>query len=132
MIVSTRGEYALRLMIALAGRDEFVSLKEIALENHIPHKYSENIMTALAKAGLVEGSRGKKGGYRLTRAPEEYSVAEILENTELSFAVTSCSKEGDCPHADTCPTLPIWRALDETVHEFLSRYTLRDLLPARA
>ena len=86
-------------------------------------------MTALAKAGLVEGSRGKNGGYRLSRAPEAYSVAEILEAIENSFSVTNCIKEGGCPHADTCTTLPIWRALDENVHEFLSRYTLKDILP---
>lgn len=128
MIVSSRGEYALRLMIALAGREGFSSLREVALENRIPHKYSENIMTALAKAGLVEGSRGKNGGYRLTRAPSEYSLAEILETTETGFSVTSCSKDNSCPHAATCPTLPVWRALDETVREFLSRYTLADLL----
>ncbi len=128
MIVSTRGEYALRLMIALAGKEGPSPLKEIALENNIPHKYSESIMSALAKAGLVEGSRGKNGGYRLTRAPAEYSVSEILEAAETSFFVTSCSKDNSCPHADTCPTLPIWKALDGTVREFLSRYTLADLL----
>ncbi len=129
MIVSTRGEYALRLMIALAGKQEFSPLKEIALGNRIPHKYSENIMTALAKAGLVEGSRGKNGGYRLTRPPEAYSVAEIIAATETNFFVTSCTRDSSCPHADTCTTLPVWRALDETVREFLSRYTLADLLP---
>ena len=128
MIVSTRGEYALRLMIALAGKESFSSLKDVALSNGIPHKYAENIMTVLVKAELAEGSRGKNGGYRLRRSPEEYTVAEILEAVENSFSVTSCSKEGDCPHADTCPTLPIWRGLDETVHEYLSRFTLKDLL----
>lgn len=129
MIVSTRGEYALRLMIALADKPKPVSLKEIALQNHIPHKYSENIMASLAKAGLVEGARGKNGGYRLVRSPDRYSLAEILEATENSFFVTSCSKDASCPHAEDCPTLPIWRALDGTVREFLSRYTLADLLP---
>lgn len=131
MIVSTRGEYALRLMTALAGKDGFSSLKDIAPSNHIPHKYAENIMTALVKAGFAEGLRGKNGGYRLSRAPEAYSVAEILETVENSFSVTSCSKESDCPHAATCPTLPIWRGLDETVHEYLARFTLKDLLQSR-
>lgn len=128
MIVSTRGEYALRLMAALAGKEGFSSLKDVALANNIPHKYSENIMTALAKAGFLEGSRGKNGGYRLSRRPEEYSLAEILEAVESSFAATSCLKDGSCPHADTCPTLPVWKGLDETVHEYLSRFTLKDLL----
>ena len=128
MIVSTRGEYALRLMVALAGKEDFSPLREISLANNIPHKYAENIMTALVKAELVEGSRGKYGGYRLNRPPEAYSVAEILETIESSFSVTSCSKDGSCPHADTCSTLPIWRGLDETVHAYLSRYTLKDLI----
>ncbi len=128
MIISTRGDYALRLMVALAGKTEFCPLKEVAAAINIPHKYAENIMTTLVKANLAEGSRGKYGGYRLNRPPEAYSVAEILEAIENSFSVTSCSKDGACPHADTCPTLPIWRGLDDTVHEYLSRYTLKDLI----
>ncbi len=128
MIVSTRGEYALRLMVQLAGKADYTALKEIAPADHIPHKYAENIMTALVKCGLVEGSRGKNGGYRLNRAPEDYSVAEILEAIENSLSATSCLRSGECPHADTCPTLPIWRGLDATVHDYLSRYTLKDLL----
>ncbi len=126
MIVSSRGEYALRLMVALAGREGLTPLKDAL--GGIPHKYAESIMTALVKAGLVEGSRGKNGGYRLNRRPEEYSVAEILEAIESSLSATSCSKDGSCPHAETCPTLPIWRGLDETVHAYLSRFTLKDLL----
>lgn len=126
MIISTRGDYALRIMTALCGQEGFTSLKEIAAEEGVPHKYSENIMTALAKAGLVEGSRGKKGGYRLTRAPEAYTLSEILRTTESSFSVSGCT--GDCHRAGLCPTLPIWRALDETVNGFLSRYTLADLM----
>lgn len=128
MIVSTRGEYALRLMAALAGKSDFCPLKDVAVQNGIPHKYAENIMTALVKTDLVEGSRGKNGGYRLNRPPAAYSLAEILETIENSFSVTSCSK-GGCPHAETCPTLPVWRGLDETVHDYLSRFTLQDLLP---
>ncbi len=128
MIVSTRGEYALRLMTALAGKEGFSSLKDVAAEVGIPHKYAENIMTALVKAALAEGSRGKNGGYRLNRPPEEYSVAEILEAIENSFSVTNCIRDGGCPRAESCPTLPIWRGLDETVRAYLSRYTLKDLL----
>lgn len=126
MIVSTKGRYALRIMTALAGKEEFSSLKEIAQDEGIPHKYSENIMTALAKAGLVEGSRGKNGGYKLTRKPSEYTLAEILKTTETSFAVSSCT--GECERAEFCPTQPIWRALDDMVNDFLSRYTLEDLM----
>ena len=135
MIVSTKGSYALRIMTELAGRSEPASLKELALKQGIPHKYSENIMTELAKAGLVLSSRGKAGGYRLARRPEEYTVAEILRVTETSITAVSCTdtcteeNETACPHAGVCPTLPMWRALEETVNEFFTRYTLADLLP---
>ncbi len=128
MMISTRGRYALHIMTALAGREGYASLKEIAEEEGIPHKYSENIMTALAKAGLVEAARGKNGGYKLARAPKEYTLAEILRTAETSLSSSSCMEEG-CPRAAVCPTLPVWKALDETVNEFLSRYTLCDLLP---
>ena len=141
MIVSAKGRYALRVMVSLAKSEgRVVPLKEIAQNEAIPHKFLENIMTELAKAGLVEGSRGKNGGYRLTRPPERYTVAEILNVTELSFAQTGCSHtgssgggcaekdDGGCPRADVCPTLPMWQAFDETVNEFFSRYTLESLI----
>ncbi len=129
MIVSTRGRYALRIMTELAGSDEFRSLKILAQRQNIPHKYAESIMTALVKAGFAEGSRGKNGGYRLSRAPEKYTLAEILQVTETSLSSSSCSGDGNgCPRAADCPTFPIWKALDETVFGFLSQYTLLDLL----
>lgn len=131
MIVSTRGQYALRIMTELAKNHEFQSLKIIAEEQSIPHKYAESIMTALVKAGFAEGSRGKNGGYRLTREPTEYTVADILSKAETNMSASSCSGKNGCPNADKCPTLPIWRALDETVHNFLSSYTLADLLPKK-
>lgn len=127
MIVSARGQYALRLMIALAGSEDLVSLREIATERGIPHKYAESIMTALAKAGLVEGSRGKNGGYRLARAPKDCGLAEILSVTETSLAVSNCT-DRTCPRAETCPTLPVWKGLEEVVNAYLSRFTLQDLL----
>ena len=134
MIVSTKGSYALRIMTELALRSEPAPLKEIALKQGIPHKYSESIMTELAKAGLVVSARGKSGGYRLSRAPEQYSVWEILRVTESSFSAVSCSdsctesEDTACPHAGICPTQPMWRALDETLKDFFNRYTLAELL----
>jgi Rrf2 family protein len=128
MIVSTKGRYALHLMTELAKSNEFRSLKRIAEAQHVPHKYAENITASLVKAGFVEASRGKNGGYRLMRAPRDYTVAEILSEAETSIAVSGCSGNGSCPNAGTCPTLPIWKKLDETVYEFLSGYTLADLL----
>lgn len=129
MIVSTRGRYALRIMTELAGSDDFRSLKLLAERQSIPHKYAESIMTALVKAGLAEGSRGKNGGYKLSRPPEHYTLAEILKVTETNLSAAACSGNADgCPRSADCPTFPIWKALDETVFEFLSRYTLLDLI----
>lgn len=128
MIVSTKGRYALQVMIYLAkhGGEEYISLKDIAENEEIPHKYLESIMTNLSKEGLVDGSRGKKGGYRLNRAPAEYNVAQIIHATENSISSVSCtsSAENPCPKSKTCATLPMWKALDENIYEFLSKYTL--------
>lgn len=141
MIVSAKGRYALRVMIVLANNgNKYASLKDIAKDEKIPHKFLENIMTELAKAGLVESSRGKSGGYRLSRKPEDYTVAEILKVTEISFASVGCSETGNagsgcsetdesgCTRAGICPTLPMWKALDETVNTFFGQYTLKSFL----
>ncbi|MBR7186485.1 MAG: Rrf2 family transcriptional regulator [Clostridia bacterium] len=130
-MISTRGRYALRLMTALAKRTESAPLRELAEQENVPYKYAEAIMSSLVRAGFVESTRGKNGGYSLTRAPEAYTLAEVLNETEISLAATDCTgrKEAECPHASTCPTLPVWRALDETVTNFLSGYTLVDLMP---
>ncbi len=133
MIVSAKGRYALRVMIALAarGNSEPVPLKELSAEEEIPHKFLEQIMTELAKAGLVESARGKNGGYLLTRSPEECTAADILRVTESTLAAAECAGGGDCPRAETCPTLPMWRALDEAMDDFLKKYTLADLVSQR-
>lgn len=134
-MISTKGRYALRVMAALAENQtgEYVSLKKIAEQEAIPHKYLESIMTALAKAGLAEGARGKSGGYRLSRPPERYTVLEILQTTETSLSSVSCTEHGGkgCRRAESCPTLPMWRALDKTVKEFFSAYSLADLTKER-
>ncbi len=131
MIISTKGRYALRILTELARRGDCVPLKELAGEQDVPFKYAEAIVSNLVKAGFVESARGKNGGYKLTRAPEEYTLAEVLRETETSLAATDCTgrKEAECPRAATCPTLPVWKALDKTVYEFLSGYTLVDLMP---
>lgn len=131
MIVSAKGRYALRVMIALASKrnEEPVPLKELAFEQEIPYKFLESIMCELTKAGLVESTRGKNGGYRLTRPPQECTAADILRVTETSFAAAACTgEEAECPRAERCPTLPMWRALDEAVDELLKKYTLKDFL----
>ena len=128
MIISTKGRYALHIMTELAKEGGSVPLRVLAARQDLPYKYAESIVGLLVKAGFLESRRGKTGGYALARKPEEYTLAEILKTTETSLSATECTGGGDCPHAATCPTLPVWRALDETVDAFLSRYTLVDLM----
>ena len=132
MNVTTRGRYALRVMLDLAqhGGSGFVSLKTVAERQDISMKYLEAIVCELKKAGLLESGRGKEGGYRLSRAPEDYSVGEILRVLEDNLAPVACIKAGsvDCAHAGECMTLPMWRELDELTNAYLDRVTLQDLL----
>ena len=128
MIVSTRGRYALRIMTALAKRRESASLRELAEEEGVPFKYAESIMRSLVKAGLVESTRGKNGGYRLTGDPKVCTAADVLRVTESSFAAAACTgANAECPRAERCPTLPMWRALDGAVDDLLKKYTLDEL-----
>ena len=132
MLVSTRGRYALRIMLEL-GRHEgegCVPLPVIAENQQISEKYLESIVSVLAKAKLVEGQRGKGGGYRLTRPLSECSVGEILRLTEGSLAPVSCL-DGDtnaCPRAGQCSTLPMWEKLDRLINGYLDSVRLSDLL----
>ena len=130
--VTTKGRYALRVMLDLAQhRDEgFISLKTVAERQDISMKYLESIVCALKKAGLVESTRGKEGGYTLPRRAEEYSVGEILRCLEDSLAPVACIKDGsvDCAHAGECMTLSMWMELDEITNAYLDRVTLQDLL----
>ena len=132
MMVSTKGRYALTVMVDLAKISDggFVSLADIAEREHLSMKYLESIITALSKKGLVEGIRGKKGGYRLSRAPEAYTVGEILELTERSIAAVACLEGGEqiCPRSDTCPTLPMWTELNALVHDYFYSKKLSDLV----
>ncbi len=130
MMISTRGRYALRVMVSLArrGQQGYVPLKELAETEEISLKYLESIMTALSKAGLVEGVHGKGGGYRLTRASEDYSVGEILRVTEGSLAPTACVENGSCPKIGHCATYPVWRKLDELINGFLDGVSLSELM----
>ena len=128
MIVSSRGRYALRICLALSQNwREYQSVNSVCTKEGISQKYAESLISALVKAGVCEGTRGKCGGYRLTRSPEEITAAEVIAATEPSLAAVGCLKE-PCPRAERCKTLPFWRALDETVNEFLSRYSLGDLM----
>ena len=131
-MISTRGRYALRVMVDLAEQNtkEFVPLNEIAQRQGISVKYLEIILKTLVRQGLLQGHRGKGGGYRLTRKPEEYVVGEILELTEGSLATVACLNAGSesCPRRAECRTLPMWRRFDCLVHDFFYGMTLKDLM----
>jgi len=132
MIVSTKGRYALRVMVylALRGTGTHTPLKEIAEEEGISQKYLESIMTTLSKAGMVDAVHGKGGGYRLNRKPEEYTVGSILKLTEGSLASTGCTSQGPaaCGRESCCEALPMWRKLDSMIDAFFEGITLADLL----
>ena len=132
MIVSTKGRYALRVMVCFAQKEPgaFVPLKEIAEKEGISQKYLESIMTTLSKGGFVDAVHGKGGGYRLNRRPEEYTVGSILKLTEGSLATVSCTTQGPaaCSRATCCHTLPMWEKLDQLVDNFFEGITLKDLL----
>ena len=132
MMVSTRGRYALRVMIDLAEHSDggFIAMKEVAQRQEISLKYLERILPLLVEAGLVEGLRGKGGGYRLTREPDEYPLGEILRKTEGDLAPVACLECGAVPCTRTaeCRTLPMWKELDAIINNYLDSKTLADLV----
>lgn len=131
MIVSTRGRYALRVMLDLANRDKegYTPLKEIALKQGISPKYMESIMATLSKGKLVQGIHGKGGGYRLCKNPEEYKISEILSLTEKDVSPVGCNGLDDnCDKSDECRIFPLWKGLDNVITEYLNNYTLKDLM----
>ncbi len=131
MLISTRGRYAIRVMIDLAenGRVEYVPLKEIAERQSISRKYLESIMVVLSKNHIVEALHGKGGGYRLMHSPEDYRVGDILRLTEKSLAPVACLEEeaDPCERAAECRTLPMWTRLHELINEYFDGITIADL-----
>lgn len=133
MMVSTKGRYALRVMIDLAEhgeKGEYVSLSDISERQEVSFKYLEAIVSSLFRAGMLESRRGKNGGYRLCRTPSEYSVGEILKAAEGDIEPVSCGGE-ECPRKDRCRTLPLWRELDGVIDRYLSGVTLADVLSGK-
>ena len=132
MIVSTKGRYALRVMLHFArrGGEEYIPLKEIAEAEGISQKYLESIMTTLSKAGFLDAVHGKGGGYRLNRSPESYTVGSILKQTEGDLSAVSCTTQGAsaCSRSTCCITLPMWERLDKLINDFFEDITLADLL----
>ena len=132
MIVSTKGRYALRVMLCLAQRqrEEFVPLKEIAESENMSQKYLESIMTVLSKANFVDAVHGKGGGYRLNREPEKYTIGSILKLTEGSLSAVSCTTQGPaaCSRSECCHTKPMWDKLDQLIDAFFEDISIADLL----
>ena len=135
MMISSKGRYALRVMIDLAQHagEGFISLKAIAERQDVSMKYLENIVAILNRAGIVRSQRGKEGGYELTRPADAYSVSEIMKLTEGSLAPVACLECGPntCERADVCLTLPMWQRLDTIIDDYLSGITIDDLVHGR-
>ena len=131
MMISTRGRYALRVLVDLAEHTGgFVPMKDVAARQGISKKYMEQIMALLVKDGYVEGVHGKGGGYRLGRPPEQCVVGDILRLTEGSLAPVACVEEGveNCPKAETCVTLTVWQQLNDAINQVVDNITLADLV----
>ncbi len=132
MKISTRGRYALRLMLdlALSDSEQYVTIKSISERQEISNKYLEQIITVLSRAGLVKSVRGSQGGYRLSRPAEEYTVGEILRLIEGSLAPVACMENSpnQCRRADKCVTIEVWKRIDEAVANVVNSITLADLV----
>lgn len=132
MMISTKGRYAMRVMADLAEHiGETVPLSDIAKRQEISLKYLEAIVSALSRAGLIESQRGKSGGYRLNRKPEEYTAREILEVTEGGLVPVNCAcltKGEECKRSRLCPSLPVWQKLDKLIYDYLDSVSLSDLI----
>lgn len=132
MKISTKGRYALRLMIDVAehSNGNYVSLKDIATRQELSTKYLEQIVGQLSKAGFLKSSRGAQGGYQLARSPEEYTVGDILRLTEGNLAPVTCLQddENQCQRCEGCATLDFWTGLYRVINQYIDRFTLADLV----
>ncbi|MCD8324984.1 MAG: Rrf2 family transcriptional regulator [Clostridiales bacterium] len=133
MKVSTKGRYALRLMVDLGvhgGEENYISLKDISSRQNISIKYLEQIVTPLHRAGLVRSVRGAQGGYRLSRAPEKYTAGEILRAIEGSFAPIACleSEVNECERYQYCPTVGFWEGMYKVISDYMDSVTLKQLI----
>lgn len=132
MMISTKGRYALRVMLDLAehGKENYVSLKDVAQRQNISMKYLEMIVSVLNKGNMVKSQRGKAGGYQLSKMPSEYTVGEIIQLTEKTLAPVMCLEENadTCQRAGECMTLPLWKKLDSMINGYLNSVTLEDVI----
>ena len=132
MMISTKGRYALRILTDIAEHqgDGYVPLKESADRQEISEKYLESIVSTLVKCGFIEGLRGKGGGYRLSRPAEQIVVYDVLAAMEGTLVPVACLEERakPCGRTSVCQTLPLWNGLNEVVRDYLSRFTVKDLM----
>ncbi len=131
MKISTKGRYALRVMIDLAlnNNEKYITVKEISERQEISNKYLEQIIAMLTKAGYLETARGNAGGYKLARKPNEYIIGDILKATEGELIPIDClTKEGKCERQEACKTRSFWKGLDDVINEYVNSKTLEDLI----
>lgn len=133
MIISSKGRYALRVMTDLAEHADqgFISLADISARQEISLKYLEAITALLNKAGFLDSLRGKSGGYKLKKKPEDYTLREILEVTEGGIVPVNCAcltGDEECKRSALCPTMPVWQRLDLIISDYLESVTLKDLI----
>ena len=132
MKISTKGRYALRMMIDLAEHqnDGYTALKDIAKRQNISKKYLEQIVPIFNKSDVLKTNRGYQGGYMLAKAPDKYTVGDILRLAEGSLAPVACAEQGpgERPRSSECPTLPIWRGLNKVISDYLDNITLQDII----
>jgi len=132
MKISTKGRYALRMLVYLADHrnNGYISLKEISGKEQLSRKYMEQIIPVLTKAGILKANRGPQGGYMLTGSPENYTVGQILRLTEGSLSPVECASQNpvECERSTDCPTLIIWQGLYKVINEYLDGITLQDIL----
>lgn len=131
MKISTKGRYALRIMIDLAinSKEKYISIKEIAERQEISNKYLEQIISMLNKAGYLETARGNNGGYKLVKEPKQYIIGDILRATEGDLAPIYClTEEGECNKKENCKTFNFWKGLDSVINEYVNSKTLEDLI----
>ncbi|MDY4953188.1 MAG: RrF2 family transcriptional regulator [Candidatus Onthomonas sp.] len=132
MLISTKGRYALRVLIDMAEHQAagYVPLKEVAARQEISEKYLESIVKTLVKEGILTGLRGKGGGYRLRKEPDQYKVRSILKLTEGSLSPVACLEENGtpCPRMANCRTLPMWKGLNDAIQAYLEGFTIADLM----
>ena len=132
MKISTKGRYALRVMIDLATHNDenYISLKDIANRQEVSLKYLEQIVSILTRVGYLKSVRGAQGGYRLTKAPSEYTIGDILRTTEGTLSPVSCleDEENTCPRVSVCPTIKLWKGLYDVINKYVDSITLEDLV----